>query len=89
MTYILEGEFTLFVDGRADQALKPGDWVRGSCSGAAQRAYCDKPGRALAHYVVEVEDKAVSHVVVGSTIGSGMGGFVGVEVAAEGGVAGR
>ena len=26
MTYILEGEFTLSVDGRADQALKPGDW---------------------------------------------------------------
>jgi quercetin dioxygenase-like cupin family protein len=26
MTYILEGEFTLLVDGRSDQALKSGDW---------------------------------------------------------------
>jgi quercetin dioxygenase-like cupin family protein len=26
MTYVLEGEFDLKVDGRPDQPLKPGDW---------------------------------------------------------------
>jgi quercetin dioxygenase-like cupin family protein len=54
MTYILEGEFKLMVDGRPDQALKPGDWfeVPAEVPHSVENVG-GKPGRALAHYVVE------------------------------------
>jgi quercetin dioxygenase-like cupin family protein len=54
MTYILEGEFKLMVDGRPDQALKPGDWVEVPADVPhSVENVGGKPGRALAHYVVE------------------------------------
>lgn len=59
MTYILEGEAKLFVDGRPEQALKPGDWFE-IPAGVPHRVEIvgDKPGRALAHYVIE-RDKPI------------------------------
>jgi quercetin dioxygenase-like cupin family protein len=59
MTYILEGEFTLSVDGRADQTLKPGDWFEVP-AGVTHSVHCDKPGRALAHFVVEKDEPMVT-----------------------------
>jgi quercetin dioxygenase-like cupin family protein len=58
-TYILEGEYTLSVDGRPDQALKPGDWFEVP-AGVPHSVHCDKPGRALAHYVVEKDRPLVT-----------------------------
>ena len=54
LTYILEGEFKLMVDGRPDQALKPGDWfeVPAEVPHSVENV-SGKPGRALAHYAVE------------------------------------
>jgi len=53
-TYILEGEFKLMVDGRPDQALRTGDWfeVPAEVPHSVENVG-GKPGRALAHYVVE------------------------------------
>jgi quercetin dioxygenase-like cupin family protein len=59
MTYILEREFTLFVDGRAAQALKPGDRFEVPAR-VPHSVHCDKPGRALAHYVVEKDKPLVT-----------------------------
>ena len=59
MTYILEGEYTLMVDGRADQALRPGDWFEVPAE-VPHSVTCHKPGRALAHYVVEKDKPLVS-----------------------------
>jgi quercetin dioxygenase-like cupin family protein len=60
MTYILEGEFTLLVDGRPDQALKPGDWFQVPAEVPhSVEIVGDKPGRALAHYVIE-KDKPLT-----------------------------
>jgi quercetin dioxygenase-like cupin family protein len=59
MTYILEGEFTLSVVGRADQSLKPGDWFEVP-AGVPHSVHCDKPGRALAHFVVEKDKPMVT-----------------------------
>lgn len=54
MTYILDGEFTLKMDGRPDQALKPGDWFEVPFEVPHSVEHLgDKPGRALAHYVIE------------------------------------
>ena len=52
MTYLLEGEAILSVDGRADQPMKAGDGSR-FLPVATQCSIGDKPGRALGHYVVE------------------------------------
>jgi quercetin dioxygenase-like cupin family protein len=59
VTYILEGDAKLLVDGRPDQTLKPGDWfeVRAGVPHSVE-IVGDKPGRALAHYVVE-RDKPI------------------------------
>ena len=59
MTYILEGEYTLMVDGRADQDLKPGDWFEVP-AGVPHSVTCHKPGRALAHYVIEKDKPLVA-----------------------------
>ena len=59
MTYILEGEYTLMVDGRADQALRPGDWFEVPAE-VPHSVTCNKPGRALGHYVVEKDKPLVS-----------------------------
>ena len=59
MTYILEGEYTLMVDGRADQALRPGDWFEVPAE-VPHSVTCHKPGRALAHYVVQKDKPLVS-----------------------------
>jgi quercetin dioxygenase-like cupin family protein len=59
MTYILDGEFTLSVDGRADQSLKPGDWFEVP-AGVTHSVHRDKPGRALAHFVVEKDKPMVT-----------------------------
>jgi quercetin dioxygenase-like cupin family protein len=54
MTYILEGEFKLMVDGRPDQPLKQGDWFEAPAEMPhSVENVGGKPGRALAHYVVE------------------------------------
>jgi quercetin dioxygenase-like cupin family protein len=54
MTYVLEGEFSLMVDGRPDQPLKPGDWFEVPAEVPHSVANVGgKPGRALAHYVIE------------------------------------
>jgi quercetin dioxygenase-like cupin family protein len=59
VTYILEGEAKLSVDGRPDQALKPGDWFEVPAGVPhSVEIVGDKPGRALAHYVVE-RDKPI------------------------------
>lgn len=59
VTYILEGEAKLLVDGRPDQALKPGDWFEVPAGVPhSVEIVGDKPGRALAHYVVE-RDKPI------------------------------
>jgi quercetin dioxygenase-like cupin family protein len=60
MTYVLEGEFKLMVDGRPDQPLKPGDWfeVRAGVPHSVENTG-GKPGRALGHYVVE-KDKPLT-----------------------------
>jgi quercetin dioxygenase-like cupin family protein len=59
MTYIPEGDAKLMVDGRPDQALKPGDWFE-IPAGVPHSVEIlgGKPGRALAHYVVE-RDKPI------------------------------
>ncbi len=61
MTYILDGEATLSVDGRPDQALKPGDWfeVPAGVPHSVQ-IVGSKPGRALAHFVVERDEPIVT-----------------------------
>jgi quercetin dioxygenase-like cupin family protein len=60
-TYILEGEAKLMVDGRPDQALKPGDWFEVPAGVPhSVEIVGDKPGRALAHYVVEKDKPLVS-----------------------------
>ena len=60
MTYMLEGEFTLLVDGRPNQALKPGDWFEVPAEVPhSVELVGDKPGRALAHYVIE-KDKPLT-----------------------------
>jgi quercetin dioxygenase-like cupin family protein len=53
MTYILEGEFTLYVDGRNAQDLKPGDWfdVPPNTPHSVQNRG-NTLGRALGHYVI-------------------------------------
>jgi hypothetical protein len=52
ITYILEGDAKLMVDGRPDQALKPGDWfeVPAGVPHSVQ-ILGDKPGRALEEYL--------------------------------------
>jgi quercetin dioxygenase-like cupin family protein len=48
LTYLLEGEAILMVDGRADQPLKPGDWFEVSAGVPhSVQIVGDKPGRAL------------------------------------------
>jgi quercetin dioxygenase-like cupin family protein len=59
MTYILEGEYVLSVDGRADQVLKPGDWFEVPAE-VPHSVQCLTPGRALGHYVVEKDKPLVS-----------------------------
>jgi quercetin dioxygenase-like cupin family protein len=59
VTYILEGEAKLIVDGRADQPLKPGDWFEVPAEVPhSVEIVDDRPGRTLAHYVVE-KDKPI------------------------------
>jgi quercetin dioxygenase-like cupin family protein len=53
MTYLLEGEAILSVDGRADQPMKAGDWFEVPARTPHSVRIGDKPGRALGHYVVE------------------------------------
>jgi quercetin dioxygenase-like cupin family protein len=59
MTYVLEGEYVVSVDGRADQILKPGDWFEVPAE-VPHSVRCDKPGRALGHYVVEKDKPLVT-----------------------------
>ena len=59
MTYLLEGEATLSVDGRADQPMKAGDWFEVPADIPHSVQIGDKPGRALGHYVVE-KDKPIT-----------------------------
>jgi quercetin dioxygenase-like cupin family protein len=61
VTYILEGEAKLLVDGRPDQALKPGDWFEVPAGiPHSVEIIGDKPGRALAHYVIENDKPLVT-----------------------------
>jgi quercetin dioxygenase-like cupin family protein len=61
VTYILEGEANLLVDGRPDQTLKPGDWFEVPAGVPhSVEIVGDKPGRALAHYVVENDKPMVT-----------------------------
>jgi quercetin dioxygenase-like cupin family protein len=53
MTYLLDCEATLSVDGRADQPMKAGDWFEVPAETPHSVQIGDKPGRALGHYVVE------------------------------------
>jgi quercetin dioxygenase-like cupin family protein len=61
MTYILEGEGTLSVDGRPDQAFKSGDCIKipPGLPHSIQVAG-DRPGRALQFLVVEKDMPQVS-----------------------------
>jgi quercetin dioxygenase-like cupin family protein len=45
--------------GRADQNLKPGDWFEVPAE-VPHSVTCQKPGRALGHYVVEKDKPLVS-----------------------------
>ena len=49
------------MDGRPDQALKPGDWfeVPAEVPHSVQ-IVGDKPGRALGHYVIEKDKPLVT-----------------------------
>jgi quercetin dioxygenase-like cupin family protein len=61
VTYILEGEAKLLVDGRPDQTLKPGDRFEVPAGVPhSVEIVGDKPGRALAHYVVENDKPMVT-----------------------------
>jgi quercetin dioxygenase-like cupin family protein len=61
MTYILDGEAILSVDGRPDQALKPGDWFEVPAEVPHRvQIVGDKPGRALGHYVIEKDKPLVT-----------------------------
>jgi quercetin dioxygenase-like cupin family protein len=51
MTYLLEGEATLSVDGRADQPMKAGDWFEVPAGVPHSVRIGDKPG--LGHYVIQ------------------------------------
>jgi quercetin dioxygenase-like cupin family protein len=60
VTYILEGEATLMVDGRLDQTLKAGDWFEVPAEVPhSVEIVGDKPARALAHYVIEKDKPLV------------------------------
>jgi quercetin dioxygenase-like cupin family protein len=59
MTYLLEGEATLTVDGRPDQPMKAGDWFQVPEGVPHSVQNGDKPTRALGHYVVE-KDKPIT-----------------------------
>jgi mannose-6-phosphate isomerase-like protein (cupin superfamily) len=54
-------EAILSVDGRPDQALKPGEWfeVPAEVPHSVQ-IVGDKPGRALGHYVIEKDKPLVT-----------------------------
>lgn len=61
MTYILDGEGTLKVDGQPDQAFKPGDCIKiptGLPHSIEVRG--DKPGRALQFLVIEKDKPQVA-----------------------------
>ena len=61
ITYILEGEAKLLGDGRPAQALEPGDWFEVPAGiPHSVEIIRDKPGRALAHYVVEKDKPLVT-----------------------------
>jgi quercetin dioxygenase-like cupin family protein len=53
MTYMLDCEATLSVDGRADQPMKAGDWFEVPAGVPHSVQIGDKPGKALGHYVVK------------------------------------
>ena len=61
MTYILEGEGTLKVDGRPDQPFKSGDCIRIPAGlPHSIEVVGDRPGRALQFLVVEKDKPQVS-----------------------------
>jgi quercetin dioxygenase-like cupin family protein len=60
MTYLLEGEATLMVDGRPDQLMKPGDWFQVPADEPHSVQNGDKVLRAMATYVVEKDKPMVS-----------------------------
>jgi len=60
VTYVLECEATVMVQGRPDQALKPGDWFQVPAGVPHSVQNGDKVGRALATYVVEKDKPLVA-----------------------------
>ena len=53
MTYMLDCEAILSVDGRADQPMKAGDWFEVPAGVPHSVQIGDKPGKALGHYVIK------------------------------------
>jgi quercetin dioxygenase-like cupin family protein len=60
MTYLLEGEATLMVDGQPAQAMKPGAWFQVPAGVPHSVQNGDKVLRAMATYVVEKDKPLVS-----------------------------
>jgi quercetin dioxygenase-like cupin family protein len=59
MTHLLQGTATLMVDGRPDQAMKPGDWFQVPAGVTHSVRIGDKPVIAMGTYVVE-KDKPLA-----------------------------